>query len=452
MKTPVSPPPLAELLEEATKQKKLPNLIWRASELVGSPRYRHWDKLRRLTPPAGLTHREWWLVLKLGRTTGFRTCPLRSTDGDPFRYTLADPCSEYLRDIDSRASGTIAVADPIANPELKDRYLISSLVAEAITSSQLEGAATTREVAKEMIRAGRPPRDADERMILNNFRAMQKIGGLRNESLTPELVFGLHRTVVEGTLEDPSDAGRLRRSDRVIDVSDLKNTVFHVPPRAEELEGRLASMCDFANGITPKGFIHPVIRSIVLHFWLAYDHPFVDGNGRTARALFYWSMLRQGYWLCEFISISEIVRRGPAKYGRAFLYTETDDNDLTYFILFHLDLIRRAIDQAHKYVERKTNQLRLIERQMRAVATLNYRQQAIIGHALRHPNHVYTIESHRLSHGVVYETARTDLLDLAKRGFLASTKLGREWRFTPVEDLEPRLSESTHAHRNQPEV
>lgn len=439
MKTPASPPPLSELLDEATKKKKLIALVQRAPELVGSPRYHHWDKLRRLTPPAGLTHREWWLILKLGRTTDYRSCPLRSTIGDPFRYTLSDPTSEYLRDIDSRASGTIAVADPISNPELKDRYLINSLVAEAITSSQLEGAATTREVAKEMIRAARPPRDVDERMILNNFLAMQRIGKLRDEPLTPQLVLELHRTVTEGTLEDPHDAGRLRQSDRAIDVRDFRNTIFHVPPAAWELEGRLAAMCDFANGVTPKEFMHPVIRSIILHFWLAYDHPFVDGNGRTARALFYWSMLHQGYWLCEFISISEIVRRAPTKYGRAFLYTETDDNDLTYFVLYHLDVIRRAIDHVHEYVNRKTNELRLLERRMRALAVLNHRQQALISHALRHPHQVYNIQSHRLSHNVVYQTARTDLLELAERGFLAASKHKKEWRFTPVPDLDERL-------------
>ena len=427
-------------------------LVQRASELVGSPRYRHWDKLRRLTPPAGLSHREWWLILKLGRTTDYRPCPLRSTRDEPFRYTLSDPTSEYLRDIDSRASGTLAVADPIANPELKDRYLINSLVAEAITSSQLEGAATTREVAKEMIRTRRPPRDVDERMILNNFLAMQRIGEIRNESLTSAIVFEIHRTVTEGTLEDPDDAGRLRRSDRAIDVRDFRNTIFHIPPPAANLETRLAAMCNFANGITPKGFMHPVIRSIIVHFWLAYDHPFVDGNGRTARALFYWSMLHQGFWLCEFISISEIVRKAPAKYGRAFLYTETDDNDLTYFVLYHLEVIRRAIDHVHEYVDRKTNELRLLERRMRAVAVLNYRQQALISHALRHPHHVYTIESHRLSHGVVYQTARTDLLDLAKRGVFVASKRGREWQFSPIEGLEQRLSEAvppSRTHRNR---
>jgi Fic family protein len=63
--------------------------------------------------------------------------------------------------------------------------------------------------------------------------------------------------------------------------------VFHTPPPAAELPARLEAMCDFANSKTPDTFIHPVVRGIFLHFWLAYDHPFVDGNGRTARALFY---------------------------------------------------------------------------------------------------------------------------------------------------------------------
>ena len=67
-----------------------------------------------------------------------------------------------------------------------------------------------------------------------------------------------------------------------------------------------------------SGFLHPVIRSILLHFWVAYDHPFVDGNGRNARALFYWSMLRHGFWLAEFFSISHEILKAPRKYYRAF--------------------------------------------------------------------------------------------------------------------------------------
>jgi Fic family protein len=162
---------------------------------------------------------------------------------------------------------------------------------EAITSSQLEGAVTTREVAKKMLAEGRKPRDRSERMIANNYVTMRRIVELKDKPLTPELVFQVHREISEDALDIADGAGRFRRAEEDINVSDMEGTVFHTPPRAGELPARLQSMCDFANGVTPGFFVHPVIRGIILHFWLAYDHPFVDGNGRTARALFYWQML-----------------------------------------------------------------------------------------------------------------------------------------------------------------
>ena len=57
---------------------------------------------------------------------------------------------------------------------------------------------------------------------------------------------------------------------------------------------------------------------------LAFIHPFVDGNGRTARSLVYWYMMKKGYWLTEYLSISRIIYRNKAQYEKAFLYTEAD--------------------------------------------------------------------------------------------------------------------------------
>jgi Fic family protein len=167
----------------------------------------------------------------------------------------------------------------------------------------------------------------------------------------------------------------------------------------------------------------------------------VDGNGRCARALFYWSTLRQGYWLCEYISISQVIHRAIARYYRAFLYTETDDNDLSYFVLYHLDVIWKAIQELHEYIKRKAEQLQAAERLVRGAAGLNHRQCALIGHALRHSDARYSIESHRSSHNVVYQTARTDLLDMATKGLLVADKHGRTWYFRPARNLEEKLRE-----------
>ncbi len=329
--------------------------------------------------------------------------------------------------------------DQITNPDTRDRYYISSLMEEAITSSQIEGAATTRLVAKEMLRSGRSARDRSEQMILNNYRTMRQIGEWKKEALTPELVLQIHEYVTRETLDDETAVGRLRTADEEIVVTDRDGEVSHRPPPAGQLEERLERMCAFANGKPEEKFVHPVIRSIILHFWLAYDHPFVDGNGRTARALFYWSMLRHEYWLFKFISISEILRKSTGRYSRAFLYTETDENDLTYFILFQLHVIQRAIESLHEHIKRKTRALKRAEKELRAIAGLNHRQRALISHALRHPDQIYTITSHSRVHNVVHQTARTDLIDLMELKLLERTKVGRIWNFRPAVAIEERL-------------
>ncbi len=403
-------------------------------------RYIHWDKLRHLAPPSGLSHQEWWWGLRFRRSGSQRQIPLTDKKGVQFTYSLVDPLPEELHLIDVSAAGAVQVPEPILNPDSKDTYIIRSLIEEAITSSQLEGAASTREVAKEMIREGRPPRTRSETMILNNYVTMQRIASVKNEPLTKDLVFELHRMVTRDTLDTPSGAGRFRRPDESIAVTNQEEEILHEPPTAQELEARMELMCEFANGRASTEFVHPAVRSMILHFWLGYDHPFIDGNGRTARALFYWSMLNKGYWLFGFISISEIILRAPVKYGRAYLYTETDNNNLTYFIMYHSEIIRKAIESLQDYVETRTQQLRVLESKLKGIAALNYRQRDLISHALRHPDHHYTIESHRNSHGVVYQTARTDLLNLVERGLLTQQKRGKALHFSPVHDLEVRLS------------
>jgi Fic family protein len=334
----------------------------------------------------------------------------------------------------------VDLPEAVTRPETRDQYIISSLIQESITSSQLEGAATTREVAKELLRTGRPPRDKSERMILNNYLTMQRIRDLQAAELSPALVLELQSRVTDGTLEKPDASGRLRRSDEAIQVTDEEGTVFYDPPPATQLADRLTAMCAFANGQAPDCFVHPVIRAIILHFWLAYDHPFVDGNGRTARALFYWSMLRQGYSLFEFISISQILLRAPVRYAEAFLHTETDGNDLTYFILHQAGVIREAVEALHAYVRHKTTQLRATEKKLRGLDGLNHRQQAVLSHALREAHTRYVIVSHQRSHNVTHQTARDDLFDLVQRGLLTVRKEGRSYAFYAPTDLGEKLS------------
>ena len=203
-------------------------------------------------------------------------------------------------------------------------------------------------------------------------------------------------------------------------------------------------LCSFANAGDDQPFIHPALRAILIHFMIGYDHPFIDGNGRAARALFYWAMSRHHYWMMEFTSISTILRNAPAKYARSYLYTETDANDTTYFIVYQLEVILRAIASLHSYLVRKTREIREADSWLKGSSILrsllNHRQVALIQHALKHPYEIYTIRSHMVSHNVTYETARSDLLRLADEGLLIKSVRSRAYIFLPPEDLRERLS------------
>ena len=440
MKLPLKPPPFEELFAELIYSGKYMEL---SKCFYGNApkKYLHWDQLRHRQPPDGLTLKQWWHFIKAQRVAASKNTTLPDKQGNFFNYNITESISERLHEIDMKSGGSIQAKDKSINPQTRDRYIVRSLIEEAITSSQIEGASTTRLVAKNLIQTGRRPRDRSEEMILNNYRAMQSIRELKNEPLTQQLVLNLHEIITRGTLDEPTAAGRFRSKSENINVYSnwTENTLVHVPPPASELPWRMEKMCEFANAEDGTGFTHPVIRSIILHFWLAYDHPFFDGNGRTARALFYWSMLHHGYWLFEFISISEIVLKGKAQYIRSFLYMETDGNDLNYFILYHLEVIWKAIDTLYDYIDRRTGELKELESQIRSMALLNHRQRDLIGRALSHPNRDYTVKGHQTTHNVTYQTARTDLLELAELNLLEKRKYKRAWIFKPVPDMEEAL-------------
>ena len=248
-------------------------------------------------------------------------------------------------------------------------------------------------------------------------------------------------------MDEPSKSGMYRDGGDNIHVVDAtESVILHTPPDANTISKRIEEICHFANNMEEHEFIHPVIKAIALHFLIGYVHPFVDGNGRTARALFYWSMAKDGYWLMEFISISKIIKLAPAQYGKAYLHTETDDNDLTYFLLHQIEVIRKSIAALHDYLENKAYEIEEAEKLLdnsKAKGMLNHRQLSILKHALEHPNAIYHIQEHQSSHAISYQTARTDLLKMSdKLNLLRKRKYGRSFVFISPPDLKRRLLEN----------
>ena len=150
---------------------------------------------------------------------------------------------------------------------------------------------------------------------------------------------------------------------------------------------------------------------------VAYMHPFVDGNGRTARALFYWYMLKQGYWLMEYLSISRIIYRSKTSYENAYLYTESDDNDMGYFIHYHLKVLLNSFKELKAYIQHKskeqTESLKIMKEE-----NISERQAEILTLYKNKPDTALTVKEVQSRFAVSDPTARNDLMVLVSRGYL----------------------------------
>lgn len=399
-------------------------------------RYHHWDKVRFVARQRGLDAEALWLAVKMMRFGPRRFLALTDVGGRALSFTDHDMILREQMHIDQQLGGRIAFDDatPVTDVQ-RDRYVISALMEEAIASSKLEGASTVHRVAKEMLRRNREPRDRSERMILNNYRGMQFVREHRRTPMSPDLLIELQRILTAGTLDRADECGRLRRPGEPVRVEDQFGEILHDPPTAETLPQRLDALCGVANGGGEgEQFIHPFARACAMHFQIGYDHPFCDGNGRTARLLFYWSMLRSGYWLFEFLPISRLIYRSPAKYGRAFLYVESDEFDLTYFLIYKARILRQAREDLREYLARMRAQQRRA-RELLAEVELNDRQRQLLMDLAEHPTRDLTIEDHQVDAGVSYFTARSDLLGLEALGFVIRRRVGRKFVFTASERL-----------------
>lgn len=405
--------------------------------------YQHWEELEVRPMPAGFTARDAWAVVKLTRRAARRVLPLVDPAGKPFSYWLPPGALETLHEVDRWAGGSLAMDGASGSLEaLREQVIVSSLMEEAIATSQIEGAATTRRVAKAMLRARRRPRDRGEQMIANSYDTMQLLRAELERPLSLDLLFEIQARMTRDTLDDPSGAGRLRTAAEDIAVVDVRNdAVLHTPPPAATLPARLQALIDYANAPAQgETFVHPLVKAAVLHFWLAYEHPFIDGNGRTARALFYWFMLKNGYWLFEFLTVSRAIMKSSSRYYRSFLYSEHDEEDLTYSLLYQLDATGRALVDLREYLHKKQREQRELNRTLRAVPDVNVRQRSLLEHALANPDEPITFLGHSRTHDVTLVTARADVLDLLERKLVDEVGRGRQRSFLPAEGLAERLS------------
>lgn len=404
-------------------------------------RYLPWDEVRYRKAPNGLTRRQWWLSLATARRAARNELPLLGRGGQAFWFCETGPLPGFLKRWDAAVSSHNVHRDLGLQDAERNQLRVSSQMSESIQSSRLEGANTTREVALEMLRDGRRPRDYGEHMIANNYAAMELISKWTTEQEPFDIdhILEVHRVVTDGTLR-ADDVGRLQNpGDPRVYVVSRGGEIVHTPPPASELPERMQRLCDFENQLPEASDLHHLLKAILVHFMIGYDHPFADGNGRTARALFYWSLLRSGIWISHYLPISEFLLAAPGQYSRAYQFVHADGNDVTHFLLHQLDVVERSVERLDSHVRGIRSRMEDAREATGLESGLNQRQSDLLAELLNDPTRYITIARYRRTNDVSYAVSHGDLADLVERGLLERERVGRRLQFRPAPGFQERL-------------
>jgi Fic family protein len=401
-------------------------------------RYLHFDNFR-FRVPSELDVSLAWSVVKMARQ---RQLTSLLSIGDPVqscKFMLTPTIQKAISETDRNAtSAALEWMSSKIGEEKYTEYLLNDLIEdEAISSSQLEGAATTTKVAKDLLKRKRKPRTPDEKMILGNYKMMHYAWESRNKKLSLDFITELHTVGMEGIDDEKYHPGVFRNTNDVEVVDGDGNTV-HTPPPFRGLSKRLKKLIKWINDCNHNAdsykYIHPLVKAIILHFCIGFEHPFRDGNGRVARALFYWYLFKNDYAAFRYIAISVLLKKAPAKYGKSYLYTESDEMDLTYFVDYQCSIILRSINNFKETYRRSLDNIEIFNRWLwdsGLYRKLNDKQRTIFQIAKSNNNtHFFTSTNVKEGLGCSYNTASNILNGLVNLGLFKKIKQGREWHFS----------------------
>lgn len=381
-----------------------------------------------------------WALIKLQRQFNAEKTPIFDKDEQQFSFNPRSHI-QFLHQVDLEMGGNFMGTSDFSEGD-KKKFIRRNLIEESISSSKLEGANTSRTVAEKMLKDGRPPQNKSEQMIVNNHETMKWIEQeLRHEDLSLELLLELHKRITHDTIE-PGHQGTLRntfddKGNRLVIKPWDHQTVAYVTPDREFVEQQLLQFILFANDNDTHGFIHPLMKAIMLHFWLGLLHPFEDGNGRLARILFYWYMLKKGYWAFSYLSLSETIIKSPIQYSMAFIYSEQDGNDLNYFIHYNISKLKLARKKFQDYISRKVAENREIATIIQKGYALNQRQLTVLQYLAKDEQKFTTLNDYHHSYDTIGKvTAAADLKKLVTDGFLQKVRNGRNIYYYPTSKIE----------------
>lgn len=367
------------------------------------------EVLHRL--PLSVDIKAFWPVLENTRRGMSTLLPLITQEGESFWF-VQNPSITMQVDQVSASARRETLLSPWVTAHLQE----DAMIEEAVYSSLIEGAFTTREAAEKMLKSGRKPRNQSEQMVKNNYDALSFMLERLHMPISRDMLVQVAGILTRGTTDTPVTGFRTIQV-----VVAGQDEVVYTPPAPDQVSGMMDSLLDFIK--TSK--LHPVIKACIAHFYFVYVHPFTDGNGRTARALSLLILLQSGFDFFRSFPISSLVAKDRMKYYRAIRDVEDSAGDMTYFI----DTYSAMLSGALQIMERQVT-FHLLRKEwmarLRALGTLNERQLLGADWLLKKDQEQMTVNVWKKKFGTATETARQDLLTLSETGLLTRRMEGKK--------------------------
>ena len=428
---PIYPKNLSQKLAKLDfKSKDIKNIVSEANN-----RYLPWQEFKNKSWVPNQDKEVLWYYITLIRKYSNTDSPVIDQQGRNFCYNPSRH-TELLHKIDLELGGNFMGIDGF-NEGDKQEFVRRNLIEESIASSQLEGANTSRSAAKKMLLENRKPVNESEQMIVNNHQTMKWIEeDLLNEELSLDIIFELHKKITKDTIDKKHIAVLRETLDEKGNPLTVRpgadNIITYVAPPKEFVEENIEKLILFANNKGNEEFIHPLIKAIIIHFWIGLLHPFEDGNGRLARILFYWYMLKQEYWAFSYLSLSEIILKSPKQYSMAYIYTEQDSNDLNYFINYNINKLELARQNFAKFIKSKVSDNKRNLQLIKQGYNLNKRQLNLLQYLAKDEQRYTSLVQHCQINQVGKVTASKDLKHLVNLEFLEKIRNGKNIIYAPL--------------------
>ncbi len=288
--------------------------------------------------PAPVSIQEFWPVLLEYRKHHGKEVDLQDLSGHNFWFAVNKKLQKQIDYINTFASVDIFNTIP---DEISQVIINEVLIDEAFNSSVIEGAFSTRKRTQEIIGKNLNPTNKDEQMIFNNYNALVYVLKNLHKRIDEDVILNIYNIVALNTLSEKDIIDKYR-NDNVYVWDESRQEIVYEAPAHQEVQGLMDKLIYFINN--DEDGIHPVMKASIIHFYFVYIHPFFDGNGRTARALSFMFLLKNGYSYFKFFSISSVLKDKRSKYYKALKDVEEYDSDLTFFIIYMAEMIVTAID------------------------------------------------------------------------------------------------------------